>query len=144
MRRVVAAFSHPVVRPLGPNSAVPTVVRMPRSLPRKRVRTKIKVQFGARNALMSHGNESRVVQVVFLPDNTEVMAEPGEVLSDVARRAGVEIIESCGVGDCGTCEVLLRDEFSGDGFYIKSCVTKVPSHKDKLVIDTVGDSIPPW
>lgn len=84
------------------------------------------------------------MRVVFIPDNIEITAVPGERLSEVARRAGVEIVESCGVGDCGTCEVLLRDQVSGDGFYIKSCVAKVPTHKDKLVIDTVGDGVPPW
>lgn len=84
------------------------------------------------------------MKILFIPDNTQVMATPGERLSEVARRAGVEIVESCGVGDCGTCEVLLRDEVSGDGFYIKSCIAKISSHKEKLVIDTVGDGIPPW
>lgn len=64
-------------------------------------------------------------------------------MSEVARNAGVEIVESCGVGDCGTCEVLLVEE-SGDCMYLKSCVTKVPNHKAKIVIDTVGGSIPPW
>lgn len=84
------------------------------------------------------------VKVLFIPDEIEIMASPGELLSEVARRAGIEIIESCGVGDCGTCEVLLRDQVSGDGFYLKSCVTKVPGHKDLLIIDTVGDAVPPW
>ncbi|CDF38999.1 unnamed protein product [Chondrus crispus] len=90
------------------------------------------------------GHGEKCVKILFIPDNTQVMATPGERLSEVARRAGVEIVESCGVGDCGTCEVLLRDEVSGDGFYIKSCIAKISSHKEKLVIDTVGDGIPPW
>lgn len=83
-------------------------------------------------------------KVMFIPDNVEIRASPGESLSEVARRAGVEIIESCGVGDCGTCEVMMVEQVTGDRIYIKSCVTKIPKDNKKLIIDTVGDSIPPW
>lgn len=93
---------------------------------------------------MSEGNGNASVKVLFIPDDLEVMATPGEVLSEVARRAGVEVIESCGVGNCGTCEFFLTDQVSGDGLYIKSCITKVPGHKDMLVFDTVGGAVPPW
>lgn len=114
-----------------------------RSRPVTIAKPDMKCAFHTMNASKPVGKGGQV-KVLFIPDDVEIMASPGEVLSEVARRAGVEIIESCGVGDCGTCEVLLRDQVSGDGFYIKSCVTKVPSQKDLLVIDTVGDAVPPW
>lgn len=82
-------------------------------------------------------------RVIFIPDNIEVTANAGDTLSNVAQSAGVEIVESCGVGDCGTCEVMMVDPVSGDRLYLKSCVTKIPENKT-LIIDTVGDSIPPW
>lgn len=85
-----------------------------------------------------------IVRVLFIPDCVEIFASPGDSLSEVARRAGMEIVESCSVGDCGTCEVMLVDHPSADRIYLKSCITKVPHHKDSIMIDTIGDSIPPW
>lgn len=83
-------------------------------------------------------------KVLFIPDNAQISASPGEPLSEVARRAGVDIIESCGVGDCGTCEVMMVEQATGDRVYLKSCVAKIPKDDKTLIIDTVGDSIPPW
>ena len=52
-----------------------------------------------------------VHKVVFLPSGTEAQAEDGELLSDVAKRAGVRIPMPCGgAGRCGRCKVIADGE----------------------------------
>mmetsp|Transcript_19882 Transcript_19882/g.48850 ORF Transcript_19882/g.48850 Transcript_19882/m.48850 type:complete len:126 (+) Transcript_19882:118-495(+) len=85
---------------------------------------------------------AKAVKLVFLPQNIEVDAEPGECIANVAQRVGVDITISCGIGDCGTCEVAMVEEDGGGAFFIKTCVAKVPSHKDRLVLDVSG-GLPP-
>ena len=46
-----------------------------------------------------------MTKIVFLPDNVTVEAEPGELLLDVAKRAGLSIPTGCLMGSCHACEV---------------------------------------
>ncbi|KAJ8906950.1 hypothetical protein NDN08_003433 [Rhodosorus marinus] len=78
------------------------------------------------------------VRIRFLPEDVVVDAEPGECILDVAERGNVHIASSCGVGDCGTCEI----EMLPHNVWIRSCVAKVPSHKDEMSFDVVGSDIP--
>jgi ferredoxin len=45
------------------------------------------------------------VTVVFVDEKKSAVATPGEVLADVAERAGVDIQLGCNQGNCGVCEV---------------------------------------
>ncbi|HEY9751975.1 MAG TPA: 2Fe-2S iron-sulfur cluster-binding protein, partial [Coleofasciculaceae cyanobacterium] len=45
------------------------------------------------------------VCIRFLPDDVVVTAQPGELLLDVATRAGIHIPTGCLMGSCHACEV---------------------------------------
>ena len=61
------------------------------------------------------------VSVRFLPDDVIVDAEVGELLLDVAQRAGIVIPTGCLMGSCHACEVEIED-----GNTIRACITAVP------------------
>jgi len=46
--------------------------------------------------------------VVFARSGIEVRAAPGEVVLEVAERAGIPIASVCRGGTCGTCKALVR------------------------------------
>ncbi|MEG4022270.1 2Fe-2S iron-sulfur cluster binding domain-containing protein [Microcoleus sp. S13C4] len=76
-------------------------------------------------------------KVCFLPDNVTVEAEPGELLLDVAKRAGVSIPTGCLMGSCHACEV----EIDG-GDTICACISGIPSGKKQVTINLYVD--PTW
>ncbi|MGL5058803.1 MAG: 2Fe-2S iron-sulfur cluster-binding protein [Microcoleus sp.] len=78
-----------------------------------------------------------MTKVVFLPDNVTVEAEVGELLLDVADRAGVYIPTGCRMGSCHACEV----EIDG-GQTICACISGVPSAKEQVTINIYFD--PTW
>ncbi|EME31828.1 hypothetical protein Gasu2_45260 [Galdieria sulphuraria] len=95
-------------------------------------------------ANFSIGNQ---VKITFLPEGVSVLAQPGEPLYNVAERAGVELLFSCCVGDCGSCEVqvLSRQQTKKHRkLFIRPCIAKVPANKSELVLHTVGSDVPPW
>lgn len=77
------------------------------------------------------------VSVRFLPDDVTVEAEVGELLLNVAERAGVFIPTGCLMGTCHACEV----EVEG-GNTIRACITAVPPHASELTINLFVD--PTW
>jgi len=77
------------------------------------------------------------VKIHFLPDDVTVTATVGELLLDVADRAGVTIPTGCLMGSCHACEVELED-----GDTIRACITTVPPGYDELVINLFSD--PTW
>ncbi|MEG4213873.1 2Fe-2S iron-sulfur cluster binding domain-containing protein [Microcoleus sp. Pol14C6] len=78
-----------------------------------------------------------MTKVCFLPDNVTVEAEPGELLLDVAKRAGVSIPTGCLMGSCHACEV----EIDG-GDTICACISAIPSGKKQVTINLYVD--PTW
>jgi ferredoxin len=77
------------------------------------------------------------VQILFLPDEVTITAEPGEPLLAVANRAGITIPTGCLIGSCHACEVELDD-----GTSVCSCITSVPVGRDRLTINLYSD--PSW
>ena len=75
--------------------------------------------------------------VHFLPDDVTVEAEVGELLLDVAQRAGVLIPTGCLMGSCHACEV----EVEG-GNTVRACITSVPPRQAQLTINLFFD--PTW
>lgn len=78
-----------------------------------------------------------MTKIVFLPDNVTVEAAAGELLLDVADRAGVCIPTGCRMGSCHACEV----EIDG-GQTICACISGVPSGKEQVTINIYFD--PAW
>ncbi|AFZ09257.1 ferredoxin [Oscillatoria nigro-viridis PCC 7112] len=78
-----------------------------------------------------------MTKVCFLPDNVTVEAEPGELLLDVAKRAGVSIPTGCLMGSCHACEVEIDD-----GDTICACISGIPSGKKQVTINLYVD--PTW
>jgi ferredoxin len=77
------------------------------------------------------------VLVRFLPDDIAIEAQVGELLLDVAERAGVFIPTGCLMGSCGACEVELEER--GE---IRCCITSVPPGQSSLTISLFSD--PTW
>lgn len=77
------------------------------------------------------------VKIRFLPDDVTVTATVGELLLDVADRAGVTIPTGCLLGSCHACEVELED-----GETIRACITAVPPGYNELTIHLFCD--PTW
>ena len=77
------------------------------------------------------------VSVRFLPDDVIVDAEVGELLLDVAQRAGIVIPTGCLMGSCHACEVEIED-----GNTIRACITAVPPGQSQLTINLFFD--PTW
>lgn len=77
------------------------------------------------------------VSVRFLPDDVIVDAEVGELLLDVAQRAGILIPTGCLMGSCHACEVEIAD-----GNTIRACITAVPPGRSELTINLFFD--PTW
>ncbi|WP_293359368.1 MULTISPECIES: 2Fe-2S iron-sulfur cluster binding domain-containing protein [unclassified Microcoleus] len=78
-----------------------------------------------------------MIKIVFLPDNVTVEAEAGELLLDVAKRAGVSIPTGCLMGSCHACEVEIDD-----GEAICACISGIPSGKKQVTINVYVD--PTW
>lgn len=76
------------------------------------------------------------VNVQFLPDDVTIDAQPGELLLEVAKRAGVFIPTGCLMGSCYACEVEL-----GDGTPICACISSVPDGKQHLTIYLYSDPV---
>ncbi len=77
------------------------------------------------------------VKIRFLPNDVWVDAQPGELLLDVAERAGITIPTGCLMGSCHACEV---DIEGGDS--VCSCITAVPRDRPELTINLFSD--PTW
>lgn len=77
------------------------------------------------------------VNVRFLPDDVTIDAQVGELLLDVAQRAGITIPTGCLMGSCHACEVELED-----GNLIRACITAVPPGQSELIINLFSD--PTW
>jgi ferredoxin len=75
------------------------------------------------------------VEVQFLPNNVTVIAEVGEPLLQVSRRAGVEIPTGCLSGACHACEVEIGQEI------VCACITGVPAGQSQLVIGLYEDPV---
>jgi ferredoxin len=78
-----------------------------------------------------------MTKVCFLPDNVTVEAEAGELLLDVAKRAGLSIPTGCLMGSCHACEV----EIDG-GDTICACISGIPCGKKQVTINLYVD--PTW
>ena len=76
------------------------------------------------------------IAVRFLPDDIIIEAETGELLLDVAKKAGIEIPTGCLMGSCHACEVELDD-----GSQICSCITGIPSDQDSLTVHLYSDPL---
>ncbi|TAG71861.1 MAG: (2Fe-2S)-binding protein [Oscillatoriales cyanobacterium] len=61
----------------------------------------------------------------------------GELLLDVAKRAGVSIPTGCMMGSCHACEVEIDD-----GEAICACISGIPSGKKQVTINLYVD--PTW
>jgi ferredoxin len=77
-----------------------------------------------------------MTKICFLPENVTVEAEPGELLLDVAKRAGLSIPTGCLMGSCHACEVEMED-----GEIICACISGVPSGKDQVIINLYVDPV---
>ena len=77
------------------------------------------------------------IRVHFLPDDVTVEAEVGELLLNVAQKAGVFIPTGCLMGSCHACEV----EVEG-GDTVRTCITSVPPGQLQLTINLLVD--PTW
>jgi ferredoxin len=67
----------------------------------------------------------------------EISAEAGELLLDVAKRAGVSIPTGCLMGSCHACEVEIDGEDA-----ICACISGIPSGKKQVTINLYVD--PTW
>ncbi|MCZ8247914.1 MAG: 2Fe-2S iron-sulfur cluster-binding protein [Microcystis sp.] len=76
------------------------------------------------------------ISVRFLPDDIIMEAETGELLLDVAKKAGIEIPTGCLMGSCHACEVELDD-----GTQICSCITGIPGDRDSLTVHLYSDPL---
>ena len=77
-----------------------------------------------------------MTKICFLPENVTVEAEAGELLLDVAKRAGISIPTGCLMGSCHACEV----EIDG-GDTICACISGVPSGKEQVTINLYVDPV---
>ncbi|WP_267383525.1 2Fe-2S iron-sulfur cluster-binding protein [Cyanobacterium sp. uoEpiScrs1] len=77
-----------------------------------------------------------IVKVRFIPNEIIVEAKPGELILDVAQRAGVFIPTGCLMGSCHACEVELEN-----GSPVCSCVNVIPAGSDHLKIYIYSDPI---
>ena len=77
------------------------------------------------------------VKVLFLPDDVTVEAEVGELLLEVAERAGVFISTGCLMGSCHACEVEVEGENT-----IRACITGVPAGYECFTVNLFVD--PTW
>ena len=76
------------------------------------------------------------ISVRFLPDDIIIEAETGELLLDVAKKAGIDIPTGCLMGSCHACEVELDD-----GTQICSCITGIPGDHDSLTVHLYSDPL---
>lgn len=95
-------------------------------------------------------NAADSVSVLFAsPWDVTTEARPGELLYDVAHRAGVDITLGCCTGNCGVCEVEVKKFDCTDGvsaedgapIVVRSCVTPVPSLYRRIQIEQLSDAI---
>ena len=76
------------------------------------------------------------IAVRFLPDDIIMEAETGELLLDVAKKAGIDIPTGCLMGSCHACEVELDD-----GTQICCCITGIPGDQDSLTVHFYSDPL---
>ena len=76
------------------------------------------------------------VQVQFLPDKITIEAQPGELILEVAHRAGVFIPTGCLMGSCHACEVELENDNP-----VCSCISVIPTGSNFLKIYVYSDPI---
>ena len=76
------------------------------------------------------------IAVRFLPDDIIIEAETGELLLDVAKKAGIDIPTGCLMGSCHACEVELDD-----GTQICSCITGIHGDRDSLTVHLYSDPL---
>ncbi|MCA2683922.1 MAG: 2Fe-2S iron-sulfur cluster-binding protein [Microcystis sp.] len=76
------------------------------------------------------------ISVRFLPDDIIMEAETGELLLDVAKKAGIDIPTGCLMGSCHACEVELDD-----GTQICSCITGIAGDRDSLTVHLYSDPL---
>jgi ferredoxin len=76
------------------------------------------------------------ISVRFLPDDIIMEAETGELLLDVAKKAGIDIPTGCLMGSCHACEVELDD-----GTQICSCITGIVGDRDSLTVHLYSDPL---
>jgi ferredoxin len=77
------------------------------------------------------------ISIRFLPDDVTINAEAGELMLQVAERAGVFIPTGCLMGSCHACEVEIED-----GETICACISAVPGGCKELTINLYAD--PNW
>jgi ferredoxin len=75
------------------------------------------------------------VTVKFLPANITVLAEVGEPLLQVSRRAGVEIPTGCLSGACHACEVEIGEETCC------ACISGVPAGQSEVEVMMYDDPV---
>ncbi|WP_199294476.1 2Fe-2S iron-sulfur cluster binding domain-containing protein [Anabaena sp. FACHB-1237] len=84
------------------------------------------------------------MKIEFLPDKVTTDAEIGELILDVAERAGISIPTGCLMGTCHACTVEL-DNGEDEPEIIRACISGVPPIKpgqEKLIINLFSD--PTW
>jgi ferredoxin len=69
------------------------------------------------------------VHVLFMPDRITTLAQPGELLLDVATRAGIKIPTGCLMGACYACRV----QIEGQELPVKACIETVPAAPSMIV-----------
>jgi ferredoxin len=76
------------------------------------------------------------VQVQFLPHLITIEAQPGELILEVAQKAGVFIPTGCLMGYCHACEVELEE-----GNPVCSCIQVIPAESNLLNIYVYSDPV---
>jgi ferredoxin len=75
------------------------------------------------------------VKVIFTPQQTEVLAEVGEPILNVADRAGIHIPTGCLAGSCHACAV----EIDNDTFC--ACISGIPGGRSPVIIGLYEDDL---
>ena len=76
------------------------------------------------------------INVLFLPDEITIQAEPGELILDVAERAGLFIPTGCLMGSCHACEVEIEEDNP-----ICACISGIPSGIESVTITIYSDPV---
>jgi ferredoxin len=76
------------------------------------------------------------INVLFLPDKISTKAKAGELILDVAERAGVFIPTGCLMGSCHACEVEIEENTP-----ICACISTIPSGVSAVTITLYSDPV---
>ncbi|MEB3310878.1 MAG: 2Fe-2S iron-sulfur cluster binding domain-containing protein [Snowella sp.] len=76
------------------------------------------------------------VNVLFMPDEITTTAEPGDLILEVAERAGVFIPTGCLMGSCHACEVEIEADTP-----ICACISAIPDGVDSVTITLYSDPV---